>query len=373
MVASKSASSYVPLHKRMEHCINMGQHTEALAIYDHANKGGFIMRPIHLTLAVIAALLGCKKTGIANARRLITSEWGYWKSVPSLRYSKRFTAWTPLFFQRVMKVDPRAIGRGGLIKMAMFEYYTVCANTHDLLVKHFCAASSSRFLIAEGSPQLAVDLLTTIYQSRWRISHGFDQVLLKMLLRGFATLRNLKGVWWCVLTVLSRNEPIKQDFVTEATAQLGTLENALSSTASDEEVKQVQILREAVEALEAKLQGDPHWTTISGHPQWKKSRRAQKFKLTTKQHLLPTKSLKHLVMKFDEEQELDLLLQRKQFGVVEHKKWWAESNLSRLHSAPAEDSQYPSYESEAWDGHYVPEAYSGDYHLEFTPKRQLGH
>ena len=367
MVSSKSASMYVPLDKRMEHCINMGKHTNALAMYDHANRGGFIVRPIHLTLAVIASILACRKTGLANARRLITSEWDYWKNVPSLRYTKRFTAWTPMFFQRIMKVDPVALGRGGLIKMAMFEYYTVCANTNGLLVKHFCAASSSRYLISGGAPELAVDLLTAIYQSRWRISHGFDQVLLKMLLRAFAALGNLKGVWWCILTVLSRNEAVKQDFVVEVTAQLGALEKDLLPTASYETKEQVRILRQTIEVLEAKLNGDPHWSTISVHPEWKKAGRSKQFQPTEQQHLLPTTSLEDLIMNFDEEGELDLLLRRTQFDAAEQAKWWAESNLSKLHSAPAEDPDYPAYEPETWDSYYVPEEYSTDYHIEFTP------
>ncbi|KAJ5463087.1 Pentatricopeptide repeat protein [Penicillium sp. IBT 31633x] len=367
MVASKNASLYVPLHKRMEHLINMGKHTDALAIYDHATRGGYVVRPVHLTLAVIAAILSCKKTGLANARRLITSEWDYWKSVPSLRYTKRFTSWTPIFFQRVMKVDPAAVGRAGLIKMAIFEYYNLCANTNGLLVKHFCAASSSRYLIGGGSPELAADLLTAIYQSRWRLSHGFDQVLLKMLLRAFAGLHNLKGVWWCIMTVLSRNEPIKRDFVVEATSQLVSLETELLSTASHEIVEQIATLRQTIKVLDAKSQGDSHWSGISVHPEWKRLRRSNLFKPTGKQHLLPATDLEDLIMNFDEEWELDLLLRRKQFHASDHAKWWAESNLSEVHSVPPEDINYPWYQPETWDGHYVPEKYSPDYHIEFSP------
>jgi pentatricopeptide repeat protein len=372
MVAHKSASLYVPLHKRMEQCINTGKYNEVLAIYDQASRGGFIVRPVHLKLAVIAAILGCKKTGIVNARRLITSEWDYWKNVPSLRYTKRFTSWTPMFFQRVMKVDPSALGRAGLIKMAMFEYYSICANTDGLLVKHFCAASSSRNLISDGAPELAVDLLTTIYQSRWRISHGFDQVLLKMLLRGYAGLNNLKGVWWCVLTVLSRDEPIKQDFVVEATSQLASLENSLLPTDSSESKRQLRILRETIEVLELKLNGDPHWSTIHVNTDRKKAIRAKGRIPPKRQHLLPTTSLENLMTDFDEERELDLLLRRKLFTRGERKKWWAESNMSILHSASAETPEYPSYESETWDGYYVPEEYSGEYHLEFE-KTEVGY
>ncbi|KAJ5794863.1 Pentatricopeptide repeat protein [Penicillium paradoxum] len=373
MVASKNASLYVPLHKRMEHLINMGKHTDALAIYDQATRGGYIVRPVHLTLAVIAALLSCKKTGLANARRLITSEWEYWKNVPSLRYTKRYTSWTPIFFQRVMKVDPAAAGRGGLIKMAIFEYYNVCANTNGLVVKHFCAASSSRYLIGGGTPELAVDLLTAIYQSRWRLSHGFDQVLLKMLMRAFANLDNLKGFWWCIMTVLSRNESIKRDFIVEATSQLESLEKKLLSSASHDTAEEIAILQRTVKVLEAKSQGDSHWSAISVHPEWKKLRRSNPIKPTKKQSLLPTTDLEDLVMNFDEEWELDMLLKRKRFDTSEHAKWWAESNLAEVHSVPPEDPNYPWYEPETWDGYYVPEKYSPDYHLEFSPMGDHGH
>ncbi|CAG7926705.1 unnamed protein product [Penicillium olsonii] len=367
MMTTKNADLFVPLHKRMEHCINMGNHSDALAMYDDATHGGFVVRPIHLTLAIIAAILGCSKLGLANARRLITSEWDYWKAIPSLRYSKRFTSWSPMFFQRVMKVDPKAIGPGGLIKMAMFEYYNICATTDGLAVKHFSAASSSRQLITGGTPELAVDLLTTIYQSRWRISHGFDQVLLKMLMRAYAGLGNLKGMWWCILTILSRQESIKQDFVVEAKSLLSTLEKNMLPTASDEIAEQVRRLQKTVQVLEAKSTGDPHWSNISVNLELKKAGRSNQPQHTDNQNLIPGTCLEDLISSFDEERELDHLLQRKQFDADGHTKWWDESNLSKVHSASPEDPIYPEYAAETWDQYYVPEQDHSRYHLEFTP------
>lgn len=367
MVDIEFPSQLVPLHKRMEQRINLGHYNDVLAIYDRAPESGFVIRPIHLTMAIIAAILANKKHGLTNARRLVTSEWEYWKNHPSLRHSKRFTSWTPMFFQRVMKVDPDALGRGGLIKMALFEYYHVCANTDGLAVKHFCAASAARTLIAEGDSQIAVDILTTIYQSRWRISHGFDQVLLKMLLRGFAKLNNLKGIWWCILTALSRNERIEQYFVAEAIAQLDTLERNTSYTTSDHGAGQIRILRQTVEVLESKFKGDAHWSAINVHPDFKKAKRTQQNQQPEKQHLLPTTNLEDLIVNFDEEQELDQLLERKQFSPQEHAQWWAESHLSELHSASPEDPIYPEYKPQSWADYYVPEEYSGEYFLEFTP------
>lgn len=368
MVEIESPSQLVPLHKRMEQRINIGNWNDVLTIYDRAQQSGFVIRPIHLTLAMIAAILASKKHGLTNARRLVTSEWNYWKNHPSLRHSKRFTSWNPMFFQRVMKVDPDALGRGGLMKMALFEYYHVCANTDGLAVKHFCAASSARALIANGEESIAVDLLTTLYQSRWRMSHGFDQVLLKMLLRSFAKLRSLKGMWWCILTALSRNESIEQYFVAEAIAQLDTLERNSLSTTSNHAAGQMRILRHAVEVLESKSKGDAHWSAINVHPDFKKAKRSQQqHPQMEQQHLLPTTKLEDLIVNFDEEWELDQLLQRKQFSPQEHAQWWAESYLSELHSASPEDPIYPEYKPQRWADYYVPEEYSGEYFLEFTP------
>ncbi|KAJ5322780.1 Pentatricopeptide repeat protein [Penicillium brevicompactum] len=375
MMATKSANLFIPLHQRMQHCINMGKHDDALRMYNDATNAGFVVRPIHLTLATIAALLGHSKLGLANARRLICSEWDYWKMTPSLRYTKRFTSWTPMFFQRVMRVDPAAIGRGGLLKMALFEYYNVCARTDGLAVKHFSAASSSRQLITGGAPEVAVDLLTTIYQSRWRISHGFDQVLLKMLMRAYASLGNLKGVWWCILTMLSRTETIKRDFVVEAKDQMNTLAKGSLSTASDEATEQFKILQNTVEVLEAKSKGDSHWSTISVRPDLKKSARAQRLQLNDQAHLIPTTSLEELILSFDEERELDRLLQRKQFDAVGHAKWWAESHLCMIHSASPEDPIYPETKDLTWDQYYPkqdPKKYA-QYHLEFTPSESEDH
>jgi pentatricopeptide repeat protein len=353
MVESRDASWYVPLHKRMEHYLNMGRPYDALGVYQHATNSGFVVRPLHLSLAVIASILE-GKTGLINARRMITSEWNYWKNVPTLRYSKRFTPWLPVFFQRVRQIDPSVVGRAGLIKMAIFEYYTICNNTPGLKVKHFCAASYSQYLLKGGSPEIAVDLLTTIYQSRWKISHGFDQVLLKLLLRAFGELRNLKGVWWCILTVLSRQEAIKPEFVVEALSQMTSLDKALAD-ASSSTTQQLWTLHKAVEVLQAKSRGDEYWANLSVDSAWKKSRRSQLTRPEKDDPFLPTGPLKDLILEFDEEWELDLLLGRKQFNTAEQTKWWAEHNLANCHTVAPEDREYPIYRDQTWDKYYVPE------------------
>ncbi|KAJ5317623.1 hypothetical protein PENANT_c038G06488 [Penicillium antarcticum] len=347
---TKDASSYIPLHKQMEHHLNNGRHAEALKAYQNATNSGHVVRPHHIILAVIASILEDGRNGVNNARRLMTSEWEYWKQVPTLRYSKRFTPWQPLFFQRIWRVDPGAMGRAGLIKMAIFEYYTICNSTPGMGVKHYCTASYCQYLLKGGSPELVVDLLTTVYQSRWKISHGFDQVLLKLLLRAYAELRNLKGVWWCILTVLSRQEEIKPSFVAEALSQMVSLDAALGG-ASGSTPTNLWTLHEAVEVLQAKSRGDEKWASISVDPALKKSNRSQLIQPEKENHFLPRDSIKNLIMNFDEERELDLLLERKQ---LKHTKCWAEHNLSNCHSMAAEERDYPMWKRQTWDDYYVP-------------------
>ena len=176
------------------------------------------------------------------------------------------------------------------------------------------------------------------------------------------------------MTVLSRNEPLNQDFVVEATSQLGSLENVINSSGSYDAAGQgsydaagqVLALRQIVGALEAKLEGDSHWSTINVRPELKRLKRSKPFKQTEQQHLLPTTDLGELIMNFDEEWELDLLLKRKQFDAPDHAKWWAESNVTNSNTVPSEDPEYPWNNPAHWGAHYVPEKYSSDYHLEFS-------
>jgi pentatricopeptide repeat protein len=353
-VKSKDANSYVPLHERMVHQLNAGRPYDALEAYQQANNAGHVIKPLHLSLAVIASILSGPQ-GLDNARRMITSQWNYLKKVPTLRHRSRFTPWLPIFFQRVAQVDPRSVGRVGLIKMAIFEYYMICNNTPGLKVRHLCVTSTSQYLLRNGrSPELVVELLTAIYQSRWRISHGFDQVLLKLLLRAFAQLCNLKGVWWCIMTVLSRSEEIKSEFVAEAISQMSTLDNALAN-ARGNTTQQLWTLHKALEVLQAKARGDAYWADLNVDHGWKKLRRSQLTRPKKKDPFLPTAPLKELIPKFDEEWELDLLLKRTQFNAAENKKWWAERNLSNCHTVEPEDPEYPIYHLQTWDRYYVPD------------------
>ncbi|KAJ5775438.1 uncharacterized protein N7511_000449 [Penicillium nucicola] len=353
MANSKNASWHVPLHKHMEHYLNVGRPSDALEVYQKATDGGHVVRPHHITLAVIASILADRRNGVNNARDMITSEWVYWKQVPTLRHNKRFTPWLPIFFQRISRVDPGAMGQAGLIKMAIFEYYTICNNTPGMTVKHLCAASYSHYLLKVGAPEIVVDLLTTIYQSRWRISHGFDQVLLKLLLRAYARLGNLKGVWWCILTVLSRQEAIKSEFVAEALSQMISLDAALADAPGSTKM-QLRTIKDAVQALKSKSCGDAQWVNLSVDSTSKKARRSRRTPPKKEDPSLPTLPLKDLIVEFDEEWELDLLLKRKNFTTAEQTKWWAEHNLSNCHSMAAEEHDYPAYKAETWDRYYVP-------------------
>ena len=165
--------------------------------------------------------------------------------------------------------------------------------------------------------------------SSWRKSHGFDQVQLKILMRAFAMTGHLRGVWWCMMTALSRQEPVLYDFVVEAKRLLPQLEKQYSHRDSKSyEEQNMQQLNHLMVALEEKAAGRPHWKTVYACPE-------------TKQRL-PSTGIESLVQSFDEEMEMDWLQNRTQVDFYTLQSLWDENRMVTERLVQPEEAEYPT-------------------------------
>lgn len=355
LVSKQALNYYIPLDKRMEQRIHAGHFSDALNSFRRADVTGFLFHPVHVKLAVIATILEHGVAGLHDASSIIHTHTPYGKKM-SDEYRYRFPRFMPIFFQQILQIK----GKGRLfdvpvLKLALFEFNNLCADTPNLAVKNHALTSVSRRLIQCGSAPGAIKLLTAFYLSKWRQSHGFDQVLLKMFLRAYAMTGNVKGVWWCMVTVLARPESVRREFVAEAELLMPALEERLSHPdLNGEPSTNSKILRRILWALWKKYYGDAPFADVRHCPERKKARRAKVITRTKhKQAALPDMSLENMIKSFDEEMELDFLIQRRNFDESAILKWWDEKAVPFQTRVHPEYVEYPAspgfYQPGEWD------------------------
>ncbi|KAJ6155714.1 hypothetical protein N7470_006280 [Penicillium chermesinum] len=127
LVAKTPINLFIPLNKRLEHFIHSGHFSEATHCFWQAVDKGYAIKPIQMQLAVIATLLDKGNEGLAEARHIIKSQWPTWVNLPSPRKTPRFPIVMPLMFQRLMQVEDAYMSDSDLIKMALFDFYEICA------------------------------------------------------------------------------------------------------------------------------------------------------------------------------------------------------------------------------------------------------
>lgn len=295
---SKPVDQYQKLHKQMTHFLHAGKLKEALKCFQNAKNARFQMRQLHVELAVIATLL---EDGLSAARSLIESEWR------TIRHLVRFS---PIFFRQVMAVDEDAGGH--IVQMAVLRFYQLCWSTKHMKVKHHLTVATSRRLISQHKPEMALELLTAVYKSRYRFAATFDGVCMKMFARAFAATDNILGLRWCILTALSRDSALNHDFVVEVRRILGTLSppSAVDATAGPVTHEQLEYLYYIADLLEEKNEGcAPIWELKHDATLKQSSRRQLKQPLDASR-LFNQSDVRETVKRWDEEYELEAVLGR---------------------------------------------------------------
>lgn len=311
MMKKRSIDVYIPLRKRMEMYIHAGKFSETVKMFRTAEANGHTFKTIHFQLVVIATILDDAQNGIREARQIIKNEWPYWFKLPTIRYTQPRPRFMPIFFQQLMQVKLPKVRDGTLIKLALFEFCNVCAENPGFRVKNHAPASVAKRLILKERPFTAILVLRAIYLSKWRKIHGFDQVLLKLLLRAYAHVCDARGVWWCMMAVLSRHESISRDFCAEVERLMPGLEKKLTAMDSDSEYPNqdnVPVLTLVADVLGKKASGDPYWSQFKANPEYKRKVRAQPVtRDRASQKFLPWTPMETMIREFDEELEFDLL------------------------------------------------------------------
>ncbi|EPS34683.1 hypothetical protein PDE_09647 [Penicillium oxalicum 114-2] len=344
LVSAKSMNTYMALSKRQEHHIHAGNFAKALAAFQKASQSGHPIKPINIQLAVISILLDRGISGLKEAQKVIKSEWSYWSRLPKTQYSARYPRFVPIFFQQILQIEQRQTSETTLLNMSLFEFYKLCDETPIFNVKHHLSVSIARRLIKGGQSQSAIGVLTAVYMSTWRKSHGFDQVQLKMLMRAFAMTGHLRGVWWCMMTVLSREEPVRHYFVVEAKRLLPLLEAQDSARGlASQQRRNVQTLLDIVVALEGKAAGQPDWKDLRVNSQKKSQQRATLMRPGDREvDTLPAMSVQNMVTAFDEEMEMEFLQKRAQQDFSTLQSSWEEGRMVSERLVPPEDAEYPA-------------------------------
>ncbi|KAE8154143.1 hypothetical protein BDV25DRAFT_148316 [Aspergillus avenaceus] len=301
LTPSKPVDQYQKLHRQMAHYIHVGKMAEALKCYHNAKNAKFHVKQLHVELAAIATLL---EHGLSEARALVEAEW------LNIRHLIRFF---PQFFRQITEVDPSA--EGELIKMAVFRFYQLCWSNKRMIVKHHITVATSRRLIAQGKPDVALDLLSAVYMSMYRRSVAFDGVCMKMFLRAFAAMDNIPGIRWCILTGLSRGSALNHDLVVEVKRIMGVLHrkfdpSTLPSREVSKKTEQLEYIDCIADMLAKKNKGDSAAWETKSNPTAKRMFRRMLKRPLDERRLYKEANIEETIEQWDEEYELEAVLGR---------------------------------------------------------------
>ncbi|BCS29812.1 pentatricopeptide repeat protein [Aspergillus puulaauensis] len=287
--SSRPVDQFQKLHHQMIYYMHMGKMAEALQCFQGAKYAGFHFKPLEVELAVIATLL---EHGPSAAQTLLEGQW---------------TKSLPIFYRQIKDLDPSA--EDEVVKLAVFRFYKICWLTRRMVIKHNITASTSRRLIASNKPELALDLLVTVYTSKYGRLKEFDAVCIKMFLRAFTATNNFAGMRWCILTAISRGSALSRDLAVEVDRVLGIVRR--EDTSSEKKI-QLRYLDFAASVLHGKCNGDPKYSELGGNAELKKSFRRRLKGYGNKYDMWrgQAKLFKQAIEEWDEEYELEKVLRR---------------------------------------------------------------
>lgn len=333
LVSKRPINLFIPLSKRLAHFIHSGQFSVAIDCFWQAVDKGYAIKPDQMQLAVIAILLKKGNSGIEDARHIIKTQWATWVNLPTPRKTPRFPIVMPLMFQKLKQVDRKSMHDITLMKIALFQFYEICAATSGLNVKNHATTTVARRLIEAGRCQDAIMIFTAVYMSKWRKMEGFGQVEFKMLIRAFALSNNSQGVWWCMLAVLCRPQPPAHHFITE-------VKNLMSYMEKHFDAASLRAIDRTLHALQEKRDRKGKWSNVL---RYYSDRREVRSKLTSPSAAAVemTSPLEDVVKVFDEEMEFDRLFERPHFTEKELRHWWREDHTFCLTRRQPEHPMYP--------------------------------
>lgn len=297
---SKPVDQYLKLHKQMAHYIHSGKLVEALKCYHGAKRAGFHLKHVHVELAVIATLL---EHGLSAARELINSEW------EDIGGSSKFF---PDLFYQLLQVHER--NETKQIKRAVLRFYHICMTHKNLTVKHHLTVAISRRLIFLKKSDIALDLLATVYTSRYRDAAKFNGVFMKMFARAFSELHNPGGIRWAILSALAQSGTITWDLVVEVRRILGVLHRSMNALSSPEKTEQLEYLDHIAMLLEKKSEGDTSALEFQIDPDKRRSTQQNQPGAVDERKLFKKEDIRETLETWNENRELEAVLQASSTG-----------------------------------------------------------
>jgi pentatricopeptide repeat protein len=251
IMTDRPIDQYPQLDIQMAESLHGGDFEAVLWFYENASAAGYKFMSHHVELAAIATLV---EEGFGPTQKLVEKHWEEMKT--------KFVV-VPQFFLQIM--DGGALSETELIKLAVFRFYSLCWEMSHLTFKHrFLNHIATRY-IEQGKPEAALDLMITVYKSRWGRREQINGDCMRTMMRAFLLTGHLKGVRWCLLTAIARVwSADNKDFIVDARRALVTA-HVKKLGWKGRKVDRVYFLRhlgKLVRILERKNEGDPELASM---------------------------------------------------------------------------------------------------------------
>jgi hypothetical protein len=239
-------------------------------------------------------------------------------------------------------MDSDALLETELIKMAVFRFYTLCWEMSHLTSEHrFLNRIATRY-IEQGKPHAALDLMLTVYKSRWGRQERLNGESMRTIMRAFLLTGHLKGVRWCLLTAIARKSANNKDLIVDARRALVTA-HVKKLGWKGRKIDRIYFLRhlgKLVRILERKTNGDPELVSMLVNN--KRRRRMTKKFYHPQIHKWQddkTLSLQKVIAYWDEERELEWATTEPSKILQTEEKVWELWNEQRVTSEEDESTE----------------------------------
>ncbi|KAI5296547.1 hypothetical protein KEM52_000488 [Ascosphaera acerosa] len=211
----KPLNQFLPLYAQMLHFIQAGKPKQALLLFRLAKEAGFVMKRMHIELAVTASI--AEEEDLYGAQEILDQELAH--RAQGFGHAAGSHSG---YLHQVMSAKPSMLERTEALVMAVHGFYRLLERKLLPFQHSFMANISSR-LIKRGNSQAALSLVHAICNSRYGGMVPFDDNTVRILIRGFASAGNLRGVRWAIVTAIHRPELLTRPLLIDVLRVLETL------------------------------------------------------------------------------------------------------------------------------------------------------
>lgn len=328
IMTDRPIDQYPQLDVQMAEALHRGDFESVLWSYENAGAAGYVFLSHHVELAAIATLV---QEGLGPAQKLVEKHWEDMKAKLVV---------VPQFFVQIMDSD--ALPETELMKMAVFRFYTLCWEMSHRTSEHrFLNRIATRY-IEQGKPDAALDLMLTVYKSRWGRQERLNGESMRTIMRAFLLTGSLKGVRWCLLTTIARGSADNKDLIVDARRALVTA-RVKKIGWKGRKIDRLYFLRhlgKLVRILERKTNGDPELVSLLvNDKRWRRMTKKFYHPQIHKWQDDKTLSLQKVIAYWDEERELEWVTTEPSKILQAEEKVWELWNEERVTSEEEEEEE----------------------------------